>query len=59
MAYDTDEKRERESGSSSGDIGERVKSLREKTAQLDDTLTEIEEHLDEARGKEKTDRIAV
>ena len=53
MAYDTGEKLETESASPGGDIGERVKSLREKTSQLDDTLTEIEEHLNEARGQQK------
>ena len=53
MAYDTEENRDRECASQSGDIGERVKSLREKTSQLDDTLTEIERDLDEARGEHK------
>jgi hypothetical protein len=30
-----------------------VQSLREKTSQLDETLREIEQHLDEARGEQK------
>ncbi len=53
MAYDTDENREGGTASPSGDLGERVKALREKTSQLDDTLTEIERDLDEARGEQK------
>jgi hypothetical protein len=49
MAQDTGENRETESASQSGTIGERLEALRQKTSQLDETLTEIEEHLDEAR----------
>jgi hypothetical protein len=48
-----DEKRERESESSSGDIGQRVNSLWKKASKLDETLTEIEEHLDEAQREQK------
>ena len=47
MAHDSDTNTK--PGASDPDVSERVRSLREKTSELDNTLNEIEQHLDEAR----------
>jgi hypothetical protein len=52
MAHETDAER-KESKSSDHGMSQRVQSLREKTAQLDDTLHEIEKDLEQARGGAK------
>jgi hypothetical protein len=51
MAHDSNQERKREPADH--DVNERVKTLREKTSQLDNMLDQIQQYLEEARSEVK------